>query len=463
MFFDREFFLQALPETHFLSEHFPIEPEFYTDSRAVVPGSIFCALRGAHVDGHDYIEEALQRGAAGIIAEHQSRSLFDHLDIGLLANTLIALVPDTIKALCELARAWRAKFRGTIVGITGSLGKTSTKELLGNIIDRAGIESCVSYGNQNTIIGMPLNVLKLREHHKVGVFELGISKPGELRRLVDVLRPDTAMITNIAHMHVEAFGTLPNIAVEKQDVFHYFGERSIGIINGDVPFLAQTSYQHPVIRFGLKTTNQIQMRRVKRVGDTITGVLNLYKRHYPVVLRHYNESIVNTVLAASAMACHLGIPDEAIVEVVQEPFRMYRRFERKRIKGFNNAMLIDDGYNAGPESMKAALSGFQEIVGQGKKIAIIGDMAELGHMSSFWHRQLGRCLSKTSTLAHIILVGDMVQWTHQMLESDDGVTRVANWQEAADVVQDILEDDVLILVKGSRSMKLEGVVERICE
>jgi len=258
MRFDEHFLRGVLSDITIIKNKFPEDATFSIDSRTLKPGDIFVALPGANVDGHDFIDEALRKGAAGIFIAESKRSVLNSLQPGQLSEKLIVVVSDVLDALKKLAAAWRAQFDFPVVAITGSVGKTSTKQLICNILSANGSNFFTSKGTQNTAIGLALNMLCLRKEHQGSVFEVGISKRGEMAALVDMLKPTTALITCVGHSHMEGLGSLQDIALEKRDVFKGFKEDSIGIINGDQPILAGVGYAHPVIKFGSKTTNQIQ-------------------------------------------------------------------------------------------------------------------------------------------------------------------------------------------------------------
>ena len=209
---------------------------------------------------------------------------------------------DSLQAFIKLACAWRDQFNYPVVGITGSVGKTSTKEILKTILRTNGTIFIASEGNQNTRVGVAINIFKMRSHHEAAIFELGISKRGEMAELAKIARPTTAVITNIGHAHMEGFGSLADIALEKRDIFKYFTENSIGIINGDQPLLAHVGYTHPVIKFGSKTINQIQARKIHATGQVLPLYLKSIKKNIRLLLQHPHEGAVMNSLAAASVA-----------------------------------------------------------------------------------------------------------------------------------------------------------------
>jgi UDP-N-acetylmuramoyl-tripeptide--D-alanyl-D-alanine ligase len=457
MRFDQKFVQKALAHVEFLATNFPETISFSIDTRTLQQGDIFVALPGEQVDGHDFIAQALTNGAAGLLINAQKKELLNTINKKLLANKLIMLVPDTLKAFLDLAAAWRAQFSYPVVAITGSVGKTSTKELVASVLKTAELPFIGSQGTQNTLIGLALNILKMRHEHKAAIFEVGISKRGEMAQLAGLLKPTTAVITLVGHAHMEGLGSLNDIAQEKREIFHYFTESNIGIINGDQAILASVGYNHPVIKFGYKTVNQIQARKVQANTDSIDFVLKIYKEKFKIQISRPHEGAVVNCLAASAVCYLLQIPSAKIVEGIQKPLVVKGRFEQYKLKN-DKGFIIHDCYNANPESVKAAILAFERIETAHHKVVILADMLELGPLGAFWHRQMGRFLRKAPSVRDVILVGDMVKWTKQTLPVGVAVEHVPSWKEAIDKLEHRLQKQTMVLVKGSRGNALENLV-----
>lgn len=455
MRFDKSFITKTLPEMSIAFGHFPENATFSIDSRAVQTGDIFVALKGIVRDGHEFVAEAFKKGAAGAIIAESKKSILN--EIKGLETKLVLVVKDPLESFVQLAAAWRLQFNYPVIAITGSVGKTSTKEFLSQIMMHAGKKYLVSNANQNTKLGLALNMLRMRADHELAIFELGISRRGEMAELACLLRPTSAAITNIGHQHMDGLGSLNDIALEKRDVFKYFTENSIGIINGDQPILSSVSYQHPVIKFGSKTTNQIQARKMRVSGSHISFVLKIYKQKYSIVLDHPHVGAVFNVLTATAAAHWIGVSDEIIIKAIQQPCVVAGRFEERLVNN-GRGTLINDCYNANPESMKAALLAFQQIETKSPKIAILGDMLGLGVNSPFWHRQVGRFLRKVPSLNKVILVGNLVAWVKKTAPVGLRVEVVGSWQEAAQKIESELDAKPAILVKGSHAIGLDNLV-----
>jgi UDP-N-acetylmuramoyl-tripeptide--D-alanyl-D-alanine ligase len=462
MYLNEHFLSEALPEVTLISKSFPEDARFSVDSRSLQPGDIFVAVPGQCVDGHNFIHDALKAGAAGLVIENSRRDILRQIDARLLEKILVVSVPDTLDALYRLAAARREKFTRPVIAVTGSVGKTSTKEMLAHIIKCGGRTCLASYANQNTKLGVALNLLRLKDSDSCAVLEVGINARGEMADIAGLLRPNFAIITGIAHCHLAGLGSMADVAAEKRALFKYLTGDNIGIINGDQPLLAGVGYHHPVIRFGFKTTNQVQARRVSFLDDRVRFVLKIYREKFMVDIPYMHSGLLNSVLAASSAAYLLGIPTRNVIEAISNPPVVPGRFERRALKNYKG-ILIHDAYNANPESMKAALSTFSKLHTSARKIVVLGDMLELGANSPFWHRQLGRVLRKMSATHRIILVGSEIQWTKKALPVGACVDAVDTWQDALPVLEKHLDHEAVVLVKGSHGTGLYQLAEQLSE
>lgn len=460
MHVDSDFISTAIPHVQLHNQPLTGNANFNIDSRTIQPGEIFVALVGSQVDGHDFIEQALHRGAIGFILAHAKKEFVLQKHEKELRAKSVFFVPDPLFALIQLARAWRSKFNLPVIGVTGTVGKTTTKEIIRNILKLSQFNAIVSSGNQNTMIGASMNILKIRSEHTVAVFELGISEPGVMKQLVELVRPTYSVITRIGHGHMQGLGDVSNVAREKRDVFALFSDRDIGIINGDQPELANISYQHPVISFGKKTTNQIQARKIVCTANSISFIAKIYNKRYPVILPTCSEARVTNALAAMAVGYLLQIPNEILIAGIEMPVLVEGRFEV--MTHSSGSIMINDAYNANPESMKAALTGFDQYTTTKNKIAILGDMLELGPDSAFWHRQIGRFLRKVNGLGLVVLVGKEVEWTKKTIPYGVKCLHFPTIDEAFDTVHGLVSDsNNAILFKSSRSMKFIELIKKL--
>jgi len=460
MHVDSDFIVNTLKNVDMLNQSFLTDALFNVDSRAIQPGEIFIALSGQKVDGHNFVGQALERGASGFILAASRKDELLQKYSKELATKSVLFVPDTYKALIDLARAWRAQFSYPVIGITGSVGKTTTKEMVRNILKVADLSAVVSSGNQNTMIGASLNILKMRPTHKVAVFELGISEIGSMKQLADLVRPTYAVITHIGHSHLAGLDDVATIAREKREIFSCFTEQDIGIINGDQPELSKVSYQHPVIRFGKKTINQIQARKIVCSRNTISFIVKIYNKRYSVVLPTCNEARVMNALAAMTIGHMVGVSDELLIKGVEQPIVTEGRFQM--ITHTSGATLINDAYNANPESMKASLVAFDHYMTDQNKIIVLGDMLELGEESAFWHRQIGRFLRKVDKLTQVILVGHEVEMIKKTLPYGIKCQIFAKAEDAYETLRPmVLNPQNVMLFKASRSMRFAELIKKL--
>ncbi len=458
--FDEQFIRNIISNVSIIGT-IPADCDFSVDSRSLSVDTVFVAIKGERYDGHSFVASACKNGAAGaLIAQDKLDECLQSLKENNLENKLLIVVPDPFDALIALATAWREQFSIPIIGVTGSVGKTSCKESIANLLKTAGMEFIASRGNQNTLIGVSLNMLRLRSHHEVAVFEMGIDRRGQMALLAQVVKPTIGIITSIGHSHMEGLGSLQDIAVEKRDIFKYFTEKNIGIVNGDQPLSATVSYPHPIIKFGSKTTNQIQARKVRVVDAHIRCILKIYKDKYNIVLENPHAGAITAALVAAAVGHILDIPHDVICQAIQEPVVIPGRFERRVLKSGKGA-IISDCYNANPESVKASLAAFQTIETGAYKTVVLGDMLELGVNSPFWHRQIGRFFRKAPSLKRVILVGNLVQWVEKTLPLGVKVERAETWQQASELLEkEVPVNDHLILVKGSNGVGLLNLVDQ---
>ena len=452
---DKNFFNEALSGAK-LNTDFSFDTSFSVDTRTLQKGEVFVALQGEHADGHEFIKEALKKGASGFVLSAKNREKLEIQYGTELQKKKLLFVEDPYKALLSLASKWRAQFSYPVIAITGSVGKTTTKEFVANILRTTSGEYFTSHGNQNTRLGLALNMLKMRFFHKAAVFEVGISKRGEMKHLAALLQPTSSVITQIGHGHMEGLGALSDVAQEKREVFSLFKPENIGVINGDQAILSKVSYNFPVMRFGFKMTNQIQARKIVIKNNIISFILKLYDKKYALILKGSNEARILNALAAASVARVLGISDEDIVNGLQKDLIVQGRFEEMQLA--SGGILINDCYNSNPESIKAGIVAFNAYETDKRKIVVLGDMLELGIDSSFWHRQAGRLLHKFSGIYHVVLIGNMVQWTQKTLPIGCQSTHFEKWEDAQEFLKKLDTKDSIFYFKGSNGTGLHKLV-----
>lgn len=457
---NKKFLMTVLPDAVVEGE-FPLAPSSWViDSRKVLPGAAFVALKGAVTDGHLFIADAIARGARVVVMDRANRACIDSLSSQTVSQTCFVLVQSPEDALVRLAAAWRAQFAIPVVGVTGSVGKTTTKELIAAMAALGGKSCLYSSGNYNTLLGAAMTLLELRHNHDCAVLEMGISQRGEMARLADLIRPTLGVITQVAHQHLDGLGSLNDIAAEKRAIFTHFKPDDIGIINGDQPLLSGVSYAHPVVRFGCKLTNQVQARRVDNDGARLRCLLKIYHERFQLDLPTPHRGWLMSALASATAAHFLGVDGLSIVEAIQTMPPVRGRFQALSLKRFKGT-VIDDAYNANPESMKEALITFEKLEMPGEKIAILGDMLGLGANGAFWHRQIGRFLRRAPSIEHVILVGEQVKAAEKTMPRWVTYQVVPRWEDAEALLESYLVRESAILVKGSRDVGLQQLVNRL--
>lgn len=454
---DNEFVKHALSNAQMINGDFAPNSSFSVDTRTLQPGDIFVALQGEHCDGHQFIGQALEKKASGLIVAQEKRAQIESLYGPALQSVKILYVSDTLAALLNLAKEWRSRFSYPVIGITGSVGKTSTKEMVANILRATGEQFYVSYGNQNTLIGVALNILKMRSGCKAAIFEVGISSRGVMAKIAEMLRPTYALITGIGHAHMQGLGSLQDVAAEKRAIFSCFTDENIGIINGDQDILSTISYAYPVLRFGMKTSNQIQARKISVKNNVTTFVAKIYKKKYPIILQSCHEGSVDNALAALAIAYMIEVPMEVAIEGIQKPLTVQGRFEFCQTA--DHGLFINDTYNANPESVKAGLLAFDAYESDLQRIVILGDMLELGNDGPFWHRQIGRFLRKISGVKQLILIGSMVSWIKKTAPIGLPVECFENWEQALPMIKQLTHPKTMTFVKASRGVGLQNIID----
>lgn len=438
------------------------------DSRTIEKEDLFVPLKGPNFDGHDFIKDAIIKGASGVLIGKDRLNCLAHIPHDAIANKLFVIVDDTLDAFITLAKAWRQRLTCPVVGITGSVGKTSTKEMIRTILKTANIDAFVSFKNYNNVFGLCYNILRIPETVKAAVVEVGINEKGEMAQLADILRPTIGLITNVGHAHLEGLGSLQTVASEKRQLFTFFSSQDVGIICGDQSLLNDISYAHPIARFGLKTKNQVQARKIAVINDSngsfqTSFVLKWYGERASMALPGNHQGMILNALAASTLAYFLQVPFEAVVKGLSGYKGFENRFEMRKIRG-NRGMLLNDCYNANPESMKAAIVAFSQIEVKGSKIAVLGDMLELGDREAYWHRQIGRVLCKVPGLSKLILVGERARDIARTAPGHVVITHAKDWKEAKQLLEPLLTDQAsFVLVKASHGMRLDLMVKEIVE
>lgn len=434
-------------------------PDISIDSRTIKEGELFLALKGRRYDGHDFLEEVLQRGAMGAILSHPPPG-------GCRHKAAIIQVSDTLKALQEIACYYRKKFDLPIVAVTGSNGKTTTKEMISGILSKRFItlKAESSFNNQ---VGVPLTLLCLSGSHRAAVLEIGMSARGEIAQLAGLVEPTVGVITNVGPAHLEFFTDIEEIAEAKGELVDSLSESGTVILNRDDDrvWAMAGRVKGNLISFGINHKSDFQATEVKCLPDGRTVFTLNGKVTIKLPVLGY-DSIYNALAAASVCSSfHL---DSSVVKEGLESFKgpamrmqvlslgEVRPVVDKSLKGVK---IINDAYNANPESMKMALRLLSGLPAAGRKIAVLGDMLELGKWGKGMHQELGK-LAATSCQV-LVTAGKLSQELAEQATASGmkDVFICQNSREAGKKLAGIIKRDDIILVKGSRAMRMEEVID----
>jgi len=418
-----------------------------TDSRSLQPGDLFIALRGEKYDGGAYAAQALRQGAAGVV-----------LDAGQAPDITAAIrVDDTRLALGRLAAAWRARFLLPVVAITGSNGKTTVKEMLAAILRaEAGSDAAVlsTEGNLNNDIGLPLMLLRLRAQHQFAVLEMGMNHVGEIDTLTRLAHPDVALVNNAMSAHIGLLGSVEAIARAKGEIFNGLTNAGIAVFNADDPHAGlwrEMNARRSVIDFGLKQPAAVRGRyESTEFGTALT--LTLPNATLDITLQVPGEHNVMNALAAAAAAFTLDVSYRNIVAGLSGFAGVKGRLQKKA--ALYGSTFIDDTYNANPDSVKAALA----VLAQqpGRKILVLGDMGELGADAAAMHAQIGLA-ARAAGIERLFALGELSRETVSAFGA--GAMHFERIQELLAELENELTPETTVLVKGSRFMQMERVVQ----
>lgn len=422
-----------------------------TDTRSVQAGDVFIALSGDRFDAHDFLNDAAAKGAAAIVME-EGRASVPSGDCGVI------LVKNTREALGRFAALHRSDFGIPVVAVAGSNGKTTTKEILGRVLSQR-FRTLVNESSFNNDVGVPLTLLRLDDAHEAAVLEAGTNHPGELAPLLEKIRPDCGLLTSIGREHLEHFGDLRGVAEEEGALAEAVPNAGVLFINGDTPEADTVSRRcrGRVVRAGLTQVNDWRADdiRVDTAGTTFSvhAPDARFSGEYHLQLLGHHQ--VTNALLALATGAHLGLSATELRRGLLEcpPAKM-----RLQLWSTGGVIVLDDSYNANADSMKAALETLRELHCQARRIAVLGDMAELGAHAGAAHAEVGRRAAE-SGIDHLFAVGANAEVMASAAREAglDGVTAIADVTEAAVAVREWVRPNDLVLIKASRSTRLERV------
>jgi UDP-N-acetylmuramoyl-tripeptide--D-alanyl-D-alanine ligase len=428
---------------------------FAIDSRLVKAGDLFIPFKGEHTDGHQYIAGAAEKGAAGAFHDQSVR-----LPDSIPADFLLIGVADPLQALQKLAAAYRQRFELPVIAITGSSGKTTTKDFTAGVV-QAGFNTLKTTGNLNNEIGLPLTLLELEESHQAAVLEMGMSAPGEITTLCEIAAPTIGVITNIGEAHIELLGSIEAIAKAKGELLDYLGSGGVAVLNGDDPRLLKIGKRFPgkVFYYGFNQGD------IKGFSMSQRGEKHFFRVRFPdkseglfEVPLPGRESASNA-LAALTVGYILGLSLPQMQVGLQKSEATAGRLQVLFTP--EGIGVINDTYNANPDSVRAALKVLAELGGL-NTVAVLGDMLELGFAAHEAHSSIGRFAADCS-IKYLVAVGKLAALAADEAEKA-GVTvyRCSNHDQAFEYLHSLsLDSKWYILVKGSRGMRMEKVVEKL--
>lgn len=419
------------------------------DTRDIHVGDLYVALKGDRFDGHKFISEASAAGAVGALVSDR-QSVTDSLAVPQVQ------VDDTRIALGQLAAYWRQKFTGKLVGVTGSNGKTSVKEMCRKIlIDHAGATAVLSTkGNLNNDIGLPMTLLELTEQHRFAVIEMGANHVGEIDYLTKIARPDVALVNNAGPAHLEGFGSLENIAKTKAEIYNGLSDNGIAVINQDDAFA-------PFWNDYCSAIKSVSFSMLDESADVYANYVD--DDHYQIIAKNEQADLrlkvpgkhnVMNALAATAVTLSLGLPLQAIAASLCEFANIQGRLTVKNSAA--GYQVIDDSYNANPLSVTAAIDVLAGM--QGETILVLGDMAELGEHAESLHSEIGR-EARSAGIKALYATGKLSANTVDAF-GENGF-HFKNKKELINALKENLTASAVVLIKGSRSAAMEEVVEWI--
>lgn len=433
-------------------------PDFYKevtsvsiDSRNIKKNSLFVAIKGEKFDGHNFISAAVQKGATAVVINKNFLKNADDI------NCTIITVPDTTKALGDIAKVWRSKIKAKVIGLTGSSGKTTTKEIIAALLSVKYKVNKTS-ANNNNHIGVPLTILSTKFYHQVLVVECGTNHFGEIEYTANILQPDYALITNIGDSHLEYLKDRNGVLVEKSALFEVTAKRNGKLfINSDDELINKYAKKFRTkIKYGFNSKADIEGRiasfdAIGKADLEIKSKTKKFRFKVPIP----GESGAKNYLASVAVALEFGLNKKEIIESSTKIKKSERRLNIKVLKSFT---LMDDTYNANPDSMRSAIKSLSLYKNRRRKIAVLGDMFELGKLSGKLHEELADFI-KSQEIHEVIAIGDMMKILTSKLKSS--VILVEHF-ESRELLKRHLKklnlQNSVILVKGSRGMKMEEFV-----
>lgn len=436
-----------------------------TDSRTIKQGEIFFALVGPNFDGNRFVEDVFKKGAGAAVVNKSFNSRPAAQD----SQPIIA-VDDTLIALGDLAKYWRIKHPLPLIAVSGSCGKTTTKEMIASILNTFCC-AVKTEGNLNNLIGMPLTLFGINNRHNAAVVELGISEKGEMTRLANICIPDVAVLTNIGEAHLKTFKNIEGVACAKAEIFSELKSDGIAVINIDDQWIVKTaeSVKQRKITFSIKSTADVFLKEYSKNNGSMSAVFNVNGDDTEVNINGYGIHNLSNAAAAIAAAVAVGAKKQDVIEGLKNYKPLHGRMEPIKLE--NDITVIDDTYNANPASVEASLRSLSDLSPQslsggmkGRKIAVLGDMLELGDASKERHRYIGKVAGGLG-LDLLFVVGefkkDVADGATQAGMDKKCVQTLNHKSEVVNALEKILKNGDILLVKGSRAVGMEEIIEKL--
>lgn len=422
-----------------------------TDTRTIEKGSVFIALKGKNFDGHDYAKKAMELGAVAVVTEHA------------IEDAKCIIVDSTQTALLDIAGYYRDKFDIKLVGITGSVGKTTTKEFVSLVMSKK-FKTLKTQKNFNNEIGLPMTLFNLSSEHEAAVIEMGMSNLGEISRLSLTAKPNLCLVTNIGFSHIENLGSQENILKAKLEILDGADETAPLIVSKDDKFLKTVEVREgrKLIFYSVSDSSaDVYTSEIKTNGETIEFNINYGSSVYKAVINCLGEHNVKNALAAFCVGVEYGINPEDIVQAIGE---FVPDGIRQKISDINGVKVIADCYNSSPDSAKSALRTLAQVDTSGRKIAVLGDMLELGKMSKELHRTVGEAVFENS-IDILLCVGELsehyIKGAVKKGFEKSNAKVFGSKSELAEYLKTIMIKGDAVLFKASRGMKFEEIIEMI--
>ncbi len=419
-----------------------------TDTRAIAPGQLFVALRGERFDAHDFLAPAVASGATALLVADETK---------LPAGVSAVVVDDTRLALGRLAAAWRAEFSIPVIAVTGSNGKTTTKEMIAAILKAAfGDAVLATRGNFNNDIGLPLTLLGLNATHRAAVIEMGMNHPGEIAYLAPLGAPTVALVTNAQRAHLEGMGDLDEVAREKGSIFAGLQADGIAVINADDAYAEAwkaMAAPHAVRTFGVDHAADV-FGKVRQHGLETALEVSAPEGEAAIRLSIPGRHNARNAMAAAAACLAAGLRLSAVLAGLESFAGVKGRLQRRA--GKNGAEILDDTYNANPDSVRAGIDVLAATIG--RKLLVLGDMGEIGEASGQYHDEIGG-YAKSQGVDRLYALGDAAQ--QAVRNFGEGARHYCNVDKLVAAVDKELGPETTVLVKGSRFMKMERVADAL--